>query len=99
MIESERLIYARAIDVYGHISQVHVCSEEMSELNFELMKSLRNDNRDNIAGIVDELTDVLIMVEQMIISYGVEKQVNERKKFKLIRLINRMDLTQKHSED
>lgn len=100
MLDSEKLIYKRAIDLYGPVFQIHMCSEEMSELNKELMKSLRNGLvDDNTTSIVDELADVLVMVEQMMMLYDVEQAVLDRKRFKLSRLITRMDLTQKHSED
>ena len=92
MLDSEKLIYKRAIDLYGPVFQIHMCSEEMSELNLELMKALRyNTLHEKPACIVDEITDVLIMIEQMMLLFDIEQQIIVRKKFKLDRLVTRMN--------
>jgi len=88
MTEQKKLeIYRKALRKWGIPSQIHMCSEEMSELNKELMKALRegmNQERENL--IVDEIADVLITVEQMIEMFKVSDAVEIRKEYKLHRL-------------
>lgn len=51
----------------GWHKQIIVAIEEMSELQKELCKMLRNSNADNIEHIKEEIADVSIMLEQLIV--------------------------------
>lgn len=85
--ESHKDIYRRAVEKWGIVAQIHMCSEEMSELNKELMKIIREGLSDERkTALIDELADVTIMLEQMIFCFDVEKDVLERKEVKLARL-------------
>ena len=87
-------IYKRALSIYGEKNQVVMVFEEMSELQKALTKHLRGvcDKRT----IADEIADVEIMLEQMKLLFSLENEVEERKQFKIERLMTRLD--QKQSE-
>jgi len=61
-------IYQAALDTWGAESQTVVAFEEMSELQKELCKNLRG--RDNCNEIAEEITDVQIMLEQMMLLHN-----------------------------
>ena len=64
-------LYKRLIHRYGE-KQIVVAIEELSELQKELCKSLRGKtNRENI---IEEIADVLIMLDQVILYYGLDQQ-------------------------
>lgn len=82
-----RVIYQLAVEKWGVVSQIHMCSEEMSELNKELMKVIREgESESRITSIVDEIADVMIMIEQMVFCFDIRDEVIARKEFKLARL-------------
>ena len=84
----EKMIYTKALEKWGEVSQIHMCSEEMSELNKELMKSMREGgvNIDRLNNLVDEIADVLITVEELILMWDLGRLVEKRKQYKLSRL-------------
>lgn len=86
--EYEKMIYTKALEKWGEVSQIHMCSEEMSELNKELMKSMREGgvNIDRLNNLVDEIADVLITVEELILMWDLVRLVDKRKQYKLSRL-------------
>lgn len=88
MTDYERKIYTKALKKWGEVSQIHMCSEEMSELNKELMKSFREGgvNIDRLNNLVDEIADVLITVEELILMWDLGRLVDKRKQYKLSRL-------------
>ena len=94
MIDENKEVYKRALNVYGEENQVIMIFEEMSELQKALTKHLRGttDKR----AIVDEIADVEIMLEQIKLLFDVEKEAEERKQFKVERLMARLD--QKENE-
>ena len=82
-------IYARAFDHYGCEMQRMVAIEEMSELIKELCKLQRDQT--TMDRLVDEITDVEIMIEQLKMMFDVEETVRKWKSDKLIRLYKRME--------
>ena len=86
--EYEKTIYTKALEKWGEVSQIHMCSEEMSELNKELMKSFREGgvNIDRLNNLVDEIADVIITVEELILMWDLGRLVDKRKQYKLSRL-------------
>ena len=85
--DQSKFLYLKAIDKWGKVSQIHMCSEEMSELNKELMKVLREGlSVERRRFLVDELADVTIMLEQMILCFNAEEEVSKVKQLKLERL-------------
>lgn len=92
MIDEYKEVYKRALDIYGEENQVIMVFEEMSELQKTLTKHLRGttDKR----AIADEIADVEIMLGQMKLLFNIEKEVEERKQFKVERLMTRLDQKQ-----
>lgn len=82
-------IYARAFGHYGCEMQRMVAIEEMSELIKELCKLQRDQT--TMDRLVDEITDVEIMIEQLKMMFDVEETVRKRKSDKLSRLYKRME--------
>lgn len=71
-------------------AQMIVAIEELSELQKELTKALRN-KIDRVA-ILEECVDVMIMLEQIKILYELnDKDINLMKKMKLDRLRERLE--------
>ena len=94
MIDKNKEVYKRALEIYGEKSQINMMFEEMSELQKELCKSTRGiQNRRMIA---DEIADVEIVLGQMKLLFDIENEVVERKEFKVERLMTRLD--QKENE-
>lgn len=85
---NEKEIYKRALDVYGKEAQICMVFEEMAELQKELCKYLRES--EIIGNITEEIADVEIMLEQMKLLFGIEKEVEKEKKYKLKRLEERL---------
>ena len=83
MNDSTELL-SRAIAHYGMCSQMIVAVEELSELQKELCKNLRNENN------VDHIADVKIMLEQLEIVFGCTDSVRHWRNFKLQRLADRI---------
>ena len=79
----KRELYKDLINKYGE-KQVIVAIEELSELQKELCKNIRG--RKNQLALTEEIADVLIMVEQMIVYFGIaEVDVMAIKQVKLER--------------
>ncbi len=64
----------KALERWGKEAQLLMVLEEMAELQKEILKNL-NRNKDNLVEIIDETTDVLIMLDQLQYIYGIEKAV------------------------
>ena len=65
-------IYEEAINRYGIQHQSIVAIEELSELIKEITKACRNlANQDHMA---EEIADVIIMINQLIIMYGINRE-------------------------
>ena len=77
-----------AIATYGTRNQIVVAIEELSELQKELCKFLRNNTMENIS---EEIADVEIMLEQMIMIFSSRATVDLWKQRKLERLQNRLN--------
>lgn len=85
---SEKELYQLALSKYGSEAQTVMMFEEMSELQKELCKHTRGaDNQEHIA---EEITDVLIMLEQMMILHNCKDLVFRYKKEKKNRLEKRL---------
>jgi NTP pyrophosphatase (non-canonical NTP hydrolase) len=87
--ESEQKILEKAIKTYGSNLQVIVAIEELSELQKELCKYLRNNG--NMNYIAEEMADVAIMLEQLTMIFGNEGSIAAWEKSKLERLEKRLE--------
>ena len=94
-------IYRAAIEVFGGDLQVAVAIEEMAELTKELCKAERKlfaaemfigdgkiDNHDEIA---EEIADVQIVLEELMLLFGISSKVQKARKRKLERLEMRIE--------
>lgn len=88
MNENERLIFETAIKKYGDFAQMFMSIEEMGELIQALSKNFRGI--ENVNNIAEEIADVEIMIDQLKIIFGVEKEVEEFRTIKLERLKKRL---------
>ena len=59
----------KAIETYGKDMQLNVAVEELSELIKEICKHKRG--RDNIDNIIEEMADCYIMLQQLMIIFGI----------------------------
>lgn len=78
------------INCYGTKSQEDVAIEEMAELQKAILKHRRNAGDETRAEIIDEIADVEIMLEQLKIIYSCNREVEERKYYKIDRQIGRI---------
>lgn len=86
----EHVIYQKALDKFGHSSQILMAVQEMSELTKELTNFLMG-RLDRIEDIPGEIADVEIMLEQLKIIFDCSDLVKEKKEFKLNRLKGLID--------
>ena len=83
-------LYTKLLNLYGD-KQIIIAIEELSELQKELCKSLRNNY--NYGNIVEEIADVEIMLEQMKIYFEIsEEEIEEMKEIKTKRTKERLGL-------
>ena len=66
-------MYKKLFEKYD-TKQVIVAIEELSELQKELCKMLRNGNADNIEHIKEEIADVSIMLDQLVYYFKIDKE-------------------------
>ena len=81
-------IFRAALETFGAEAQVMMAIEEMSELMKELCKHHRG--HDNVEAIAEEITDVEIMLRQMVMLYGCAESVETLRRYKLERLAGRI---------
>lgn len=75
-------ICKEALETWGGTAQMLVAVEEMSELQKEILKNV-NRKKDNRAQIIEETADVLIMLEQLQLYYGIKQEVENYMEGKL----------------
>lgn len=81
-------ICRKAMETFGKSSQMQVAIEEMSELTKELCKNGRG--QENTTHIAEEIADVEIMLQQMVMLFDCEGQVETFRRYKLERLAERI---------
>lgn len=82
-------ILETAIKAYGKDMQLNVAIEEFSELIKEICKNKRG--RENIESITEEMADCYIMLEQLVLIFGIENdEINRVISEKLTRLEERL---------
>ena len=83
-------IYKRALKVWGKEPQMLQVIEEMSELTKEILKNI-NRKKNNLDEIIEETADVEIMLNQLKCCYDIEKQVDDYKVQKLLKIEKRLE--------
>lgn len=78
------------IDTYGTKVQEDIAIEECSELIKAICKNRRNPPDETRKGIIDEIADVEIMLEQLKIIHSCSREVEERINYKIERQIDRI---------
>lgn len=91
MTKEEKKIFQDALRVFGGRNQITVALEEMSELQKEFCKYLRNDSSFSTDNIAEEMADVEIMLEQMKMIFRCDDAVEEQRQYKVQRLRERID--------
>lgn len=81
---TEEDIYKKAIEKWGHATQVMMAMGECGELTAEL-NAFFNQGKSSIEKVIDEIADVEIMCAQLRQIVG-SHLVDDRKTFKLLRL-------------
>lgn len=82
-------LYKETLEKWGFYSQLNQLQEECAELIVACNKLRRNVDESK-SMMIDELADVVIMTQQIIHSMQVEKEIDNRIKFKLDRLRERL---------
>lgn len=91
--EDRLKVYTNALIAYGEEAQMIVAIEELSELQKEICKVLRNSG--NIDHFAEEIADATIMLEQLRYFFGINDQVCEIMDSKIRRLEKKLG---KHTE-
>lgn len=86
----EKTVYRRAIAKWGQGPQIIMVFEEMAELQKELCKCLRGEQK--TGHIAEEIADVEIMLGQMKLLFDIEELVESHKRHKLVRLGERLEI-------
>lgn len=82
--QTKEIIYRKAVNRFGKLDQLIVATEELSELQKELCKTLRG--KMNIDNIAEEIADVEIMLAQLHIIFNIDYDIEKQKQIKLERL-------------
>ncbi|AQW91315.1 hypothetical protein CMU89_16970 [Elizabethkingia anophelis] len=60
-----KLLYEKALEKWGHKSQLEMLQEESTELALATRKYIRNPNEETLTALASEVADVKIMIEQL----------------------------------
>ena len=83
-------LYEQALMLWGEKLQIGMAIEECSELIVELSKHLRFGLSSPHCGVIEEIADVEIMIEQLKHIFDCDKSVEIVKNKKLVRLEERI---------
>lgn len=79
------------VDHYGSANQLEKSQEELSELITEISRYNQNPDEPHRRGnIIDELSDVMVMCNQLMIIFNCFGEVEERIDFKINRQLERI---------
>jgi hypothetical protein len=99
----EKNLYEKALVMKGETAQIDISVEESAEFIQSLIKIKRcneklYDKEIAIEKMIEESADVMIMINQMIITFQKEKEFEQMKKKKLERLEKRLNIYKKENE-
>ncbi len=83
-------IYEKAISRFGVDRQLLQCCEECAELIQAVSKAKRYEGQSYIDGVTEEITDVLIMIEQLKIIFGISAAEIENERERKLKRLERM---------
>lgn len=87
---TDQVVYQMALEQWGYAAQANQAQEELGELIVAISKHFFRGKGIEDSGIVGELADVSIMVDQLVHMLGVSAEVEAARKFKMDRLLNRI---------
>lgn len=87
-MEGRKKVYEEALSKWGGHNQLVVAIEEMSELQKEICKYFRKEWNDQ--DLIEEVADVSIMLEQIILMFDIEDDVQKVIQEKIHRLKRRL---------
>ena len=80
----------KALEKFGSISELIITVEELSELQKEVTKQLRNEGK--MENLVEEMADVYIVMEYLKMIFAItDDDINKQVEKKLNRLENRLN--------
>ena len=89
-MQNKKEILKRCVEKWGIAAQIRMVYEETAELVKELCKYERG--RENRFEIIDEITDVSLMLEQLKYIFSItDEELFERENFKLNRIVERLN--------
>ena len=89
---TKKQVYEQLIEKFGAENQILKCVEELNELGQALCKVQSKDENKAVAikGVIEEIADVEIMLEQIKLILGIEESdVKKMKSYKLHRTVRR----------
>ena len=79
----------KALEKFGSISELIITVEELSELQKEVTKQLRNEGK--MENLVEEMADVYIVMEYLKLIFAInDEDIKTEIAFKIDRLISRL---------
>ena len=96
-------VLKEAIETFGISAQVDMAIEEMSELTKALCKERRirlqfqPEHTKAQANVIEEIADVAIMLEQLLIIFDKDNEIQKEVDYKIDRLEQRLDVFQKEA--
>lgn len=87
--ELQKSVIEKALEKWGSMSELVVTLEELSELQKEVTKQIRNDGK--IENLVEEMSDVYIVMEYLKMIFAVsDEDIKKEIGVKLNRLSDRL---------
>lgn len=78
------------INHYGTLNQKLIAIEEMAELQKAIVKTIRQNSKENTEAIIEEIADVQVMLEQLKMIFSCRTKIDEIMDAKIDRQIKRI---------
>ena len=88
-IEKPHDVYRAALDTFGAAVQIEKTFEEVGEFLDAFCKA--RTGRDKVTHLAEEIADVRIMLDQMVVLFGCEDEVERQRRYKLRRLEQKIE--------
>ena len=87
--ELQKSVIENALDKWGSMSELVVTIEELSELQKEVTKQIRNEGK--MENLVEEMADVYIVMEYLKLIFAInDEDIKTEIAFKIDRLMSRL---------
>ena len=87
--ELQKSVIENALDKWGSMSELVVTIEELSELQKEVTKQIRNEGK--MENLVEEMADVYIVMEYLKLIFAInDEDIKTEIAFKIGRLMSRL---------